>query len=272
MQLDYYRLLLVILIIISIISTILTRNKINKFINKDNVNKLTEAIKDNLFDIKKVIIWYKNYSPQTIILVSFIIFTFIIMRFLTERFMFMYFISFLIGILVSKPIFKWILEFTTLFMVDIGKNPNEVALYLTSYRIRDRFKLIDDDNKPSIMTHSFKSKKGRGFFINSIDKKNKIIKVNTIHNNIDLVVNLKNAYLDIREKYISLKHQFNNLKGRMEVMVLDEAIDIVESTEMTRQLMKEIKKQDISNLSEKDIIALADEIKVLEAAKNEQPN
>jgi len=209
-------------------------------------------LRSNLSSIKEFILDLKNYSPVGLVGIIFFINIMVFIEILEAEYLKSFLIMTIIVGCICFIVLKWALDFRILVKFDTQSIPIELAAYEVSYKVSKRYAVIDSEGKPSIFKNYIKCKKGEGFIVNNIDDVLKISYTNMIHNNIDIVPDFIEAFNLASKSTVSLTHEVNRLKavGRQEALI--ETVDIMNSLELTEQLTRKIKQDELLEIQTAD--------------------
>jgi len=262
MEFNIFTIFIIIIFIVCLIKINSIFNTINNIIRRkktqnvesDN-NSNTEKLKEykriflmNTSRTKQYLADIKRQSPLTIFLACFFVNLFIFLKYLPKNYSSIFLLTTITTLVISYFILNRVLDFKCFWFVDTKKIPFELGIFKVSHKIAKRYDILDDKDKPSILKNYFKCKHGEGYIVNKIDDTKLIIKTNMIHNNIDIVVDLVEAFNESNIKAIDLQHKYNNLKATTALKVLDEAVELVANMSITSTLIAEMKLRGITDI------------------------
>lgn len=217
------------------------RNREYKMQIADKYNLGKENFKERVFLTKEKIRYLKENSPLTLVLVSFSIFIVLMFRYLEGDYIFAFFLMFSIFMPLAYYVMKKILDFNYFF--EVGLNRNNTSVWEMSGRATSQYRIKDESGYDSILVAPFVCKRGKGYYVNEIDHKERIIVTNMLHNDISAVQNIKRAFLSMRKKAVEIANKNGELMAVMPFETMVKASNILEKISTDGQLIEALEKE-----------------------------
>lgn len=249
--------LLFIIMLIVIIIVLLRIKRLERL--KLTIQKMQEegqfkTYKENLKSkgkgAKEYILYLKENSPFTLVLIAFIIWNYFLLENTDGDVLVLSLVLFSILVGCCWLLIKWLLDFRVFVEFDIENN--RVSAYEMSYRLQSKYKIIDEDEKESLLVYPLKTKVGDGFVVDSIDHQARKIKANRIHMNINIIPQFKESFIKLRKFAVAMQHNNNKMKAEFPQKV------IIKSTELLNEInpLANIIDRIGSNVANRDILEL----------------